>query len=612
MHARIQDYTKLLRALVLESTTIAGSGHPTSCLSAIELMAEVWTGGWLNIDQDKMVGVESDQIIFSKGHAAPLLYSLYTLAGLVSREELLTLRKQNSRLEGHPLPRSLPFVVAATGSLGQGIGVAVGSALAQRKSGNKTKTWALLGDSECAEGSIWESMQIASHYQLNNLIVLVDVNRLGQRGETMLGHDLDTLAKRFESFGGQVVVIRDGNDSDAVSQALHTIDWRQTKPIIVLAKTYKGAGISLLQDKEDWHGKVLSHEQYQQAILELGAIDYGLINSVSFGKRTDGIVATPSAEQEVKQLIFQAATSTRQAYGQSLVLYGASYPELVVLDAETSNSTFASLYKDVYPGRFFEMYIAEQNMLSTALGMSRVGKYIPAVSTFAAFLTRAFDQIRIAAYSEAHIIIAGSHAGSSIGEDGASQMGLEDIAMVRSIVGSVVLCPADGYATSALVGLGLKHYGINYLRLTRAVTPLLYSEHEMFEIGGSKTLKQSSQDIVTLLACGITVHESLKAYEALYQKGISVRVIDLYSIKPIDQQALALACKDTGRIIVIEDHVREGGLYSAVLESGVITCPVDSLAVSGIPHSGSPEQVLAMSGIDAAAIVELVSKYATT
>jgi transketolase len=606
MDLQKKEYAKLLRALVLESTTLAGSGHPSSCLSCIEVMTELFVGNWYHPDPKDYLAPHSDQLIFSKGHAAPLLYSLFCLTGDVSRQELLTLRKLGSRLEGHPLPSQLPFVAAATGSLGQGIGVGIGTALSQKRLSSDAKTYVVLGDSECAEGSVWESLQIASHYKLDNLVLMVDVNRLGQRGETMLGHDVETLARRFAAFGAQVVVAKDGHNFEELQNCFTALSPHNGKPKVLIAKTLKGKGISFLEDKEGWHGKVLNSTQYEQALSELGEINYSLCNSISFKSQEKVPQQSPSVQLQNTQASYTGPVSTRKAYGDALVSFSQLVPQLLALDAETSNSTFASALKESNSSKFLEMYIAEQNMVSSAIGLNKVGKYIPCVSTFGAFLTRCFDQIRIATYSDAHLVLVGSHAGSSIGEDGVSQMALEDLAMMRSILGSNILCPSDGVSTHKLLALLLQNSGINYLRLSRGEVPLLYSNNSIFTLGGSTTLQSNKNDICTIFASGITVHEALKAYEVLAAQGVFVSVIDMYSIKPIDKTVIEKACKQTNRLIVVEDHYTEGGLYSAIVETGVVTKPIISLAVTKMPHSDTPNHILSESGIDSNSIVQAV------
>ena len=591
-------YTKLIQTWVLQMTTAAGSGHPTSCLSAVEIMIGLLLSGQFRADVRNLKAATNDRLVFSKGHAAPLLYSLLALFDVIEPAELMTLREATSRLEGHPMPY-LDGVDAATGSLGQGIGVAVGLALGQKKLQNTARTFVLLGDSECAEGSVWESVACAAHYKLDNLVIIVDVNRLGQRGETMYGHDMENYAHKFASFGARVHVLDDGNDIDKVITVFQNITFDGGKPTVILAKTTKGHGVSFLADQLDWHGKTLNISQLQTALAEVGPVDTSLRIALTLPPASHGVRAT------INQLVstMHNALSPRAAYGEALVEQSTN-PRLLVLDAEVSNSTFANAIKTVQPDKFLEMYIAEQNMISVSVGLSKIG-FIPSVSTFGAFLTRGFDQIRMAAYSDAHINLVGTHVGVSIGADGVSQMALEDMAMMRVIYNSVVLYPSDAFSTKILYNLLLDRKGINYLRLTRADLPVLYDDISRFVIGGSHTLRESQKDVITIFAAGITVHEALKAHLELVTLGINVRVIDMYSIKPIDTEALIKA-RVTSHYIVVEDHYTQGGLYSALLETGLVNRPISSLAISTLPHSGTPQQTLSAGGIDASAIVERV------
>lgn len=593
-----------VRRWILYMTTVAGSGHATSSLSATDLMVSLLFGGHFRADLRRPSHPANDRFIFSKGHAAPLLYALYAAAGVMPERELLTLRKFGSRLEGHPIPASLPFVEAATGSLGQGLSVGLGMALAQKSGPGTNRTFVLLGDSELAEGQIWEAAQLASYYKLNNLIAIADLNRLGQRGATMLGWNVQAYAKRFAAFGWRTYSV-DGHDLDAITKTYRRALAKSNRPTIILAKTVKGKGVSFLENKNGWHGKALSKVQLAQALDELGS-----------APRVRGVVAKPtgrlpkSLQRKSAQPLHYtrgALVATREAYGEALARIAPAYPELVVLDAETSNSTMAETFAKAQPKRFFEMYIAEQNMVSAALGLARRGK-IPFASTFAAFLTRAHDQLRMAALSSAHMVLCGSHAGVAIGQDGASQMGVEDIALFRTIFGSTVLYPSDAVSAGKLVEHAARAKGIVYLRTTRNTTPVLYKNSETFPIGGSKTLAESRKDRATIIAAGITVHEAAKAYNELQKQRINVRVIDLYSIKPIDRKTLLRAARQTKHLIVVEDHVAEGGIADAVREVVGSLASVASLAVRKIPRSGKPEQLLAYEGIDAEAIVRVVKR----
>ncbi|MGB9666294.1 MAG: transketolase [Candidatus Cryosericum sp.] len=605
--ATLAQLAARIRYDILHMTTEAGSGHPTSSLSATDLLTGLFFGGTLKADLQNPQNPSNDRIIFSKGHASPLFYALYAAAGILSQEDLMTYRKFGSPLEGHPTPRFVQ-AEAATGSLGQGLSIGVGIALNARYLDKLPyNTYVLMGDSEVAEGSIWEAAELASHYELDNLVGILDVNRLGQRGETMLDWELDTYEARFAAFGWHTIVLEDGHDLDAIQAAYAEIDHTCGRPTVIIARTIKGKGVSFLENQEGWHGKTLSREQFERAVPELGPVDLNL-----FGTVEPPTQAAPARWSPVPVALPPSvkALSTREAYGRALVDIAPSHPDMVVLDAEVSNSTFAATFGKAYPERFFEMYIAEQNMVSTALGLSTRGK-VPFVSTFAAFFSRAFDQVRMAQYAmhHANIKFTGSHAGVSIGADGPSQMGLEDIAMFRTLVDSVVLYPADDLSTTALVRQMADHHGICYLRTTREALPRLYEEGEEFPIGGSKTLRHSGEDRVTLVGAGITVHEALKAADLLAASGIRARVIDLYSVKPLDLSALQKAAAETAAIITVEDHYAEGGIGEAVASAlADVATPVFSLAVRKLPMSGKPDELLAWAEIDAAAIVRRVEE----
>lgn len=602
----LEKIAALVRYFSLVSTTAAGSGHPTSSLSAADLMTVLFFGGFFKADLKHPEYPNNDRLIFSKGHASPLLYSLYAIAGQITEEELLTLRKFGSRLEGHPT-LAFPYTEAATGSLGQGLSIGVGMAMnAKALDTMPYTTYVLLGDSEMAEGSVWEAMQLASHYKLDNLVGILDVNRLGQRGETMLGHDTATYEKRVRSFGWHTIGI-DGHNISEIMKAFKEASSVKGKPVMIIAKTLKGKGVSFIENKDNWHGKALSPEDLEKAIKELGDIDTSRREELRLPQQPR---LKKKAARKAKEVLYEAdvPVATRRAYGNALVRLAETYPDMVVLDAETSNSTFAEFFKQAHPERFFEMYIAEQNMVGVALGMARRVK-VPFVSTFAAFFSRAFDQIRMAGYSEGNIKFVGSHVGVSIGEDGASQMGLEDISMFRSVQGSVVLYPCDAYSAEALTEQAAQHKGIVYLRTTRKDTPLIYTKKDSFPIGGSKTLRKSAKDVATIVACGITLHEALAAYDILKKEHIFIRVIDLYSIKPLDVKTLKKAVRETLSIITVEDHYAEGGVGEAVIAALTPgSVPVHTLAVRKQPKSGTPEQLLAYEEISRDAIVKAVKK----
>lgn len=608
---KLSELARLVRYNILISTTAAGSGHPSSSLSATDIMTTLMFGGFFCADVKNPKKPNNDRLIFSKGHAAPLLYSLYAAVGVVSKNELLSLRKFGSHLEGHPTMK-FPFTEAATGSLGQGLSIGVGMAInAKYLDKLDYKTYVLLGDSEMAEGSIYEAMELASYYKLNNLVGMVDVNRLGERGETMVGYNTEVYQKKAEAFGWEAIVI-DGHNLDDIKNAFAKAK-KSSKPVMVIAKTIKGKGVSFMENKEGWHGKAMNQEQLEFALKELGKVNEKLVGKIVIPKniqktgkkiqKLNTVVSVPDVSYKLGQMV-----ATREAYGVALAELGRTSEDVVVLDAEVSNSTFADKFKKDWPERFFEMFIAEQNMVGTAVGLAARGK-IPFVSTFAAFFTRTFDQIRMAAYSEANIKCIGSHCGVSIGEDGTSQMGLEDIAMFRSVFNSVVLYPSDAVSTRELVKQMIDHQGVDYMRTTRMTLPVLYKDTEKFVIGGSKTLKKSPQDVVTVVGAGVTLHEALKAYEILQKQNIAVRVIDLYSIKPIDSKTLVLAAKQTQGIVVVEDHYEAGGITEAVRTalSGV-TSKIYSLCVTKIPQSGKPDELINYEDISEKAIVTLVKK----
>ena len=594
---RWRELGQQLRVDSIRAAAVTSSGHPTSSMSAADLMA-VLMSKYLHYDFDRPDDPRNDHLIFSKGHALPLLYSMYKAAGAITDEELLTFRKFGSRLEGHPTPE-IPWVDVATGSLGQGLPYGVGIALAGKKLDRLPyRVWVLHGDSETAEGSVWEAFEHASFYGLDNLTVILDVNRLGQRGETMHGWDLDSYANKARAFGWHAVEI-DGHDVEAIDRAYGEAAAQQGQPTLVVAHTLKGKGVKEVEDKGGWHGKALDHPE--ESIAELG------------GERNI-VVEVPKPELEGEPHTFEVSgplelpswqhgeeVATRRAYGDALAALGAARGDVVALDGEVSNSTYAEIFRDAHPDRYFEMYIAEQQMVAAAVGM-QVRGWVPFASTFAAFLTRAYDFIRMAAISRANIRLCGSHAGVSIGEDGPSQMALEDLAMMRAVHGSTVLYPSDPNQTARLVAEMADREGISFMRTTRAATPVLYDPSDEFQIGGSRVLRQG--DDLAIVAAGITLHESLKAADKLIAEGIDARVIDLYSVKPVDVDTLRAAAEATGgRIITVEDHWSEGGIGDAVLEAlsdgGELPPQVVRLAVREMPGSGKPAELLAAAGIDA-------------
>jgi transketolase len=593
-----------LRIHSITATTAAGSGHPTSCCSAADVVAALFFGH-MRYDAKNPHYHNNDRFILSKGHAAPLLYAAWAETGLFPVDDLLKLRTFGSDLEGHPTPR-LSFVDVATGSLGQGLSVGVGMALAARLDKLDYNTYVLLGDGEIAEGSVWEAASLAGVYKLNNLIAIVDANRLGQSQATAFGHDIGVYRKRFEAFGWRVEDI-DGHDLEEISEVLGGVGLND-QPLAIIAKTYKGAGVSFLQDKDGWHGKPLNKEEAAKAIAELQpSSKSGIGVPITAPNQLPAPNLAAPAGYPPPSYQIGDSVATREAYGNALVRLGETDQRLVAVDGDTKNSTYADKFFKKFPDRSIECYIAEQNMVGVAMGFGARGK-VPFASTFACFFTRAFDQIRVAGISQANLKLAGSHVGVSIGEDGPSQMGLEDLAMMRAIVGSTVLYPSDAVSTEKLVEQMALAKGVCYLRTSRPKTPVIYKNDEAFPIGGAKVLRQNAGDKVTVIAGGVTLFEALKAADVLKNEGVGITVIDAYSIKPLAKDVILAAAKKTGNtVITVEDHYAEGGLGDAVAgELSTDGIKVHKLAVTALPRSGKPEELLAHFGIDAAAIVKKV------
>jgi len=602
----MQEWNELAAQLCVDSiraSTAAGSGHPTSSMSAAHLAAVLFSGH-LRLDVDDPKALGNDRFVLSKGHASPLLYSVLKAVGAISDEQLLSFRRFGSPLQGHPVPLpEMPWVDVATGSLGQGLPIGLGMSLAMRLDDLPGRVWVLLGDSEIVEGSVWETMANASFHSVRNLVGILDMNRLGQRGPTMLQWDGPTYVARAQAFGWRAIEI-DGHDVAAIDAAYQEAE-DGNGPTLIVARTVKGHGVSFLANAEGWHGKALDEQQAKQAIEELGGERNIVVTppkpeTVSAPDRVHGRVELPSYEQDM---------ATRKAFGETLAALAAR-PDVVVLDGEVSNSTHTEDFQKVAPDRFFEMYIGEQGMIGAAVGLQALGK-APFAATFGAFLTRAYDFVRMAAISRANLRLCGSHAGVSIGEDGPSQMALEDLAMMRAVHGSTVLYPADGNATSKLVAEMADRKGIQYMRTTREKTPKLYGPDEEFAVGGSKTPRSSPDDRVTIVGAGVTVFEALKAADALAGEGITARVIDAYSVKPIDGDTLRAALAATGLLVVVEDHWIEGGLGDAVLEAvaeGGRNGPgrVLKIGVTGMPGSGTPEELRDWAGISASRIADAV------
>ena len=603
----LSELARQLRADSIRCSTAAGSGHPTSSMSAADLMA-VLLARHLRYDWDSPGEPGNDHLIFSKGHASPLLYAMFKASGAITDEELVTgFRRFGSRLQGHPTP-ALPWVDVATGSLGQGLPYGVGIALAGLRLDNLPyQVWVLCGDSEMAEGSMWEALDKAAYYGLGNLTAIIDVNRLGQRGPTELGWDMAAYRRRAEAFGCAAVVI-DGHDITEIDRALAAAR-NAERPLVVLAQTVKGKGFAEIEDKNGWHGRPLPADMAERAVAALG------------GQRNLRVATvrpphhhTPRQGQATAVTLprYQVAgkVATRKAYGDALVALGAARTDVVALDGEVGNSTYAGEFAAAYPDRFFEMFIAEQQLIAAAVGLAVRG-YVPFASTFAAFFSRGYDFLRMAGITGANIKLCGSHAGTEIGPDGPSQMALEDLAAMRAIHGSTVLYPADATAAAALTAQMADTPGIVYLRTTRGAWPVLYPATEAFPVGGSKLLRAGPGDEITLIGAGVTVHQCLRAADELAADGIAARIIDLYSVKPVDRATLADAAAATGgRLVIAEDHYPQGGLGAAVLEALAGTpapapgkpLRVRQCAVNGLPGSGSPDELMEAAGISASRI----------
>ncbi|MFE8955652.1 transketolase [Streptomyces althioticus] len=589
-----------LRVDSVRAAAAAGSGHPTSSMSAADLMAVLFANH-LRYDFERPDHPANDRFVLSKGHASPLMYATYKAAGVIGDEELLTFRANGSRLEGHPTPRKLPWVETATGSLGQGLPVGVGLALAgKRLDRTDHRVWVLCGDSELAEGSVWEAAEQAAYENLDNLTAIVDVNRLGQRGPTRHGHDLDAYARRFQAFGWHTVEV-DGHDVDAVDRAYGEALSTHGQPTAIISRTLKGKGVESVQDREGLHGKPLP--EAEDAIAELGGprdLRITVQAPPAGGEAPARRITTP----ELPRWDLGEDMATRDAFGEALAALGSARADVVALDGEVGDSTRLEYFAKVHPERYVECYIAEQQMVADAVGVAARG-WMPFASTFAAFLTRAHDFVRMAAISGSGLNLVGSHAGVAIGQDGPSQMGLEDLAMMRAVHGSTVLYPCDANQTARLVAAMAGLEGIRYLRTSRGKSSVIYGPDEEFPVGGSKVLRSSGQDRLTLVAAGVTVPEALAAADALAEEGIAVRVVDLYSVKPVDVETLRTAAEETGCLMTVEDHHPEGGLGDAVAEAFGDGRPVPRLvrlAVRNMPGSAAPEEQLHAAGIDAESI----------
>jgi transketolase len=601
----LKNIATRLRIESIRATTAAASGHPTTCMSAAELMAALFFAD-MRFDPKNPQHPQADRLVMSKGHAAPLLYAMWAEAGFIPRERLTDLRLFSSNLEGHPTPR-LPFVDVATGSLGQGLAAGVGCALNARRIGSDYRTYVLMGDGETAEGSVWEAASAANFHKLESLCAILDVNALGQSRPTELQHDLETYRVRWSAFGWHVIAV-DGHDLPQVLAAYKEARATKGRPTIILARTLKGKGVSFMEGLPNWHGKPLSKEQMEKAFAELdrqivpengGAPK---IPAPSAAKSEASPQPMPAPQFKLGDMI-----ATREAYGAALAKLGSADPRVVVLDADVKNSTFSDKFEAAHPDRFYQFFIAEQVMIGAAMGLAARGS-IPFPSTFAAFLTRAADFIRMAAISGVNIKVAGSHAGVSIGEDGPSQMALEDFAMFTAQPNFVALYPSDAVSTERLIGEAAAFHGPVYIRTSRPKTPVIYDNNEQFPIGGLKVLRKSDKDTATVIGAGVTLFEALKAHDELKAKGISIRVIDLYSVQPIDAASLIEAGKQTGRLITVEDHYLSGGLGDAVAHAvAAAGLTVQRLAVAEIPRSGKPDELIDKFGISARHIVNAVT-----
>jgi transketolase len=607
----IKEKARRLAILSMMSTTAAGSGHPTSCLSAAEMMAGIFFYA-MKIDPKDPNSRDGDRFVMSKGHAAPILYAALAEAGVFPESRAMTLRQFSSELEGHPTPR-IPGVDAATGSLGQGLSVGAGLAIGARMDKSPTRVYVMLGDGEMAEGQVWEAAEFAGYYKLDNLTVFADVNALGQSQPTMYQHDMEVYRKKFEAEGFAAEVI-DGHDVAAVLAAIDRAKATKGRPQAILARTIKGHGVSFAAGKEHWHGKAFSKDELAIALKEIGETINVPPDSGKSYARTSLPEPPDFPAPAAPDYADGKPIATREAYGYALKRLGAVNPHIVAISADVKNSTFSEIFQNAFPDHFFQGYIAEQNMVSVAVGLAARGK-VPFADTFACFLSRAYDQVRMAAISRANINLCGSHCGVSIGEDGPSQMALEDLAMFRAVHSSAVFYPSDAVSAERLTEVMARRPGINYLRTSRPKTPILYSKDEKFPVPGFKVLRQSAQDKVTVVGAGITLHEALKAADELKTQGIAIRVVDLYCVKPIDGKTLAREIgAANGKLVTVEDHWPEGGLGEAVLsalaQAGVTPSKSRLLAVNGMPHSGKPDELIDAFGISARHIAAAVREIA--
>ncbi|MGE0359227.1 MAG: transketolase [Vicinamibacterales bacterium] len=602
----LKNLATRLRIESIRATSEAGTGHPTTCMSAADLVAALFFAE-MRYDPAQPQHEHADRFVLSKGHAAPLLYAAWAEAGLFPRTDLLTLRLFTSDLEGHPTPR-LPFVDVATGSLGQGLCAGIGIALNARRIGSDYRTYVLMGDGETAEGSVWEAAAAGQYFALDNLVGITDVNALGQSRATQFAHDLGAFERRWQAFGWHTVAI-DGHDMPQILAAFAEARATRGVPTMILARTQKGQGVSFLAGQPNWHGKALKKgDEMARAIAELEAQLVDDSGEPPAIRRPATAPAPAAAPAPVTPPAYNLGdlVATREAYGTAIAKLGEADPRVVALDADVKNSTFSERFEAKHPQRFYQCFIAEQVMIGAAMGLASRGA-LPFPSTFAAFLSRAADFIRMAAISGVNVKMAGSHAGVSIGEDGASQMALEDLAMMSAEPNMTVLYPSDAVCAERLVVAAAYHPGPVYLRMSRPKTPVIYSSDARFTIGGSTVLRQSAADVATVVGAGVTVFEALKAHELLAAEGIAIRVIDAYSLQPIDADTLRRAARETGRLVTVEDHYAVGGLGDAVARAVAADgATVTRLAVREIPRSGTPEQLIDVYGLSARRIAEVV------
>lgn len=605
----------VMRVNSLLMTTQAGSGHPTSALSCADIVSALFFYA-MRYDPKDYNNPNNDRFILSKGHASPIFYAAWKEVGVLTQEQLMTYRHFDSVIEGHPTLR-FAWTEAATGSLGMGLSIGAGMSMSAKMDKRNFYTYVIMGDSEVAEGSVWEAAEIAAFYKLHNLIAILDCNRLGQSTEVMDDHHIHRYEEKFQAFGWKTICI-DGHDMNQIMHALDKAKTHEDAPTIIIAKTFKGYGVDMAQDKEGFHGKAFSKKELDEILPKMKKRFAAAANFDEHSFSWQPTLPKASSENEscanvelsVPHYKMGEQVATRKAYGQALRAAGVACKDVVALDAEVKNSTFAEIFEEKFPERFIQCFIAEQNMVSMGVGLQRRGK-IPFISTFASFFSRAHDQVRMAAIGTAKLRLCGSHAGVSIGEDGPSQMALEDIGMMRALPKSVVLYPSDAMSTHKLVQ-NMANYedGISYLRTTRMTTPVIYDVNEEFPIGGCKIVRQNEADKVCIIGAGVTLHQALEAYMQLQEQGISVTVIDLYSIKPLDAVTLIKAANAAGdKVITVEDHYLQGGLGEAVVyalrNTAII---VECLAVTQLPRSGKPEELLAWAGIDATAIIKKVKE----